>query len=32
MAARIELVNHIAPEVEKAYQLLAPGPRTAGID
>ncbi|MEB3064131.1 DNA replication/repair protein RecF [[Mycobacterium] zoologicum] len=31
MAARIELVNQLAPEVEKAYQLLAPGPRAAGI-
>lgn len=31
MAARIELVNHLAPEVEKAYQLLAPGTRTAGV-
>lgn len=29
MAARIELVNLLAPEVEKAYQLLAPGTRTA---
>ena len=25
MAARIDLVNQLAPEVEKAYQLLAPG-------
>ncbi|OMC10433.1 DNA replication/repair protein RecF [Mycolicibacter heraklionensis] len=31
MAARIELVNQLAPEVEKAYQLLAPGTRTAGV-
>lgn len=31
MAARIDLVNQLAPEVEKAYQLLAPGTRTAGI-
>jgi DNA replication and repair protein RecF len=29
MAARIELVNQLAPEVEKAYQLLAPGSRPA---
>lgn len=28
MAARIDLVNHLAPELEKAYQLLAPGSRT----
>jgi DNA replication and repair protein RecF len=27
MAARIDLVNELAPEVEKAYQLLAPGSR-----
>lgn len=31
MAARIELVNQLAPEVEKAYQLLAPGTRTAAV-
>ena len=31
MAARIDLVNQLAPEVEKAYQLLAPG-ITAGVD
>ena len=31
MAARIDLVNHLAPEVEKAYQLLAPGSRPAAI-
>jgi DNA replication and repair protein RecF len=31
MAARIELVNQLAPEVEKAYQLLAPGSRPASI-
>lgn len=31
MAARVELVEQLAPEVEKAYQLLAPGSRTAGI-
>lgn len=31
MAARIELVDQLAPEVEKAYQLLAPGTRPAAI-
>ena len=31
MAARIDLVNELAPEVEKAYQLLAPGSRPAAI-
>jgi DNA replication and repair protein RecF len=31
LAARIALVNELRPEVEKAYQLLAPGPRTAEI-
>jgi DNA replication and repair protein RecF len=31
MAARIDLVNNLAPELEKAYQLLAPGSRPAGI-
>ncbi|MGV0625149.1 DNA replication/repair protein RecF [Mycolicibacter minnesotensis] len=31
MAARIDLVNALAPEVEKAYQLLAPGTRTAAV-
>ena len=31
MAARIELVNLLAPEVEKAYQLLAPSSRPAAI-
>ncbi len=31
MAARIDLVNQLAPEVEKAYQLLAPGSRPASI-
>lgn len=31
MAARMELVNLLAPEVEKAYQLLAPASRPAGI-
>lgn len=31
MSARLELVNQLAPEVEKAYQLLAPASRPAGI-
>lgn len=31
MAARIDLVSQLAPEVEKAYQLLAPGSRSASI-
>jgi DNA replication and repair protein RecF len=31
MAARIDLVNELAPEVEKAYQLLAPGSHPASI-
>lgn len=31
MAARVELVNQLAPEVEKAYQLLAPSSRAAVI-
>ena len=31
MAARIDLVNQLAPEVEKAYQLVAPGSRSASI-
>lgn len=31
MAARIDLVNQLAPEVEKAYQLLAPSSRPAAI-
>ncbi len=31
MAARIELVNQLAPEVEKSYQLLAPESRPATI-
>jgi DNA replication and repair protein RecF len=31
IAARIELVNQLSPEVEKAYQLLAPGSRPASI-
>ncbi|WP_099023862.1 DNA replication/repair protein RecF [Mycolicibacterium palauense] len=32
MAARIELVGQLGPEVEKAYQLLAPGSRAARIE
>lgn len=31
MAARANLVHDLAPEVEKAYQLLAPGSRPAAI-
>ena len=31
MAARLELVNELAPQVEKAYQLLAPASRPAAI-
>jgi DNA replication and repair protein RecF len=31
MAARIDLVNQLTPEVEKAYQLLAPASRPASI-
>jgi DNA replication and repair protein RecF len=31
IAARVELVNLLAPEVEKAYQLLAPASRPASI-
>jgi DNA replication and repair protein RecF len=31
MAARIALVNELAPEVQKSYQLLAPGSRPAVI-
>jgi DNA replication and repair protein RecF len=31
MAARIDLISQLAPEVEKAYQLLAPGTRTAAV-
>lgn len=31
MAARIELTNLLAPELEKAYQLLAPASRPAAI-
>jgi DNA replication and repair protein RecF len=31
MAARIELVNELAPEVQKSYQLLAPASRPAAI-
>ncbi|HYB39789.1 MAG TPA: DNA replication/repair protein RecF [Mycobacterium sp.] len=31
IGARINLLNQLAPEVAKAYQLLAPGPRSASI-
>ena len=31
MAARLDLVNQLGPEVEKAYQLLAPSSRPASI-
>ena len=31
MAVRFDVVNELAPEVEKAYQLLAPGSRPASI-
>jgi DNA replication and repair protein RecF len=31
MAARLNLVNQLSPEVEKAYQLLAPASRPAAI-
>ena len=31
IAARVQLVNQLAPEVEKAYQLLAPSSRPAAI-
>jgi DNA replication and repair protein RecF len=31
IAARVELVNQLGPEVEKAYQLLAPASRPAAI-
>ncbi|MGH3633827.1 MAG: DNA replication/repair protein RecF, partial [Mycobacterium sp.] len=31
MAARMELVAELAPEVQKAYELLAPGSRSASI-
>ncbi|QZT62907.1 DNA replication/repair protein RecF [Mycolicibacterium austroafricanum] len=31
ISARVQLVNELAPEVEKAYQLLAPGSRPAAI-
>lgn len=31
MAARLELVSELAPEVEKSYQLLAPSSRSAAI-
>lgn len=32
MAARLELINQLGPEVEKAYQLLAPASRPAAIN
>jgi DNA replication and repair protein RecF len=31
MSARIDLVNQLAPEVAKAYQLVAPGSRAAAV-
>ena len=31
IAARVELINLLAPEVEKAYQLLAPSSRPAAV-
>ncbi|HEY7054506.1 MAG TPA: DNA replication/repair protein RecF [Mycobacterium sp.] len=31
LAARVELVNALRPQVEKAYQLLAPGSRAADV-
>ena len=31
IAARVDLVNQLAPEVEKAYQLLAPASRPASM-
>jgi DNA replication and repair protein RecF len=31
ISARVDLVNQLAPEVEKAYQLLAPASRPAAI-
>jgi DNA replication and repair protein RecF len=31
IGARVELVNQLAPEVEKAYQLLAPASRPASV-
>jgi DNA replication and repair protein RecF len=31
IAARVDLVNQVAPEVEKAYQLLAPSSRAAAV-
>lgn len=31
MAARMELVTELAPQVQKAYEQLAPGPRSAAI-
>lgn len=32
ISARVDLVNQLAPEVEKAYQLLAPASRPAAIN
>ena len=31
IAARVDLINELGPEVEKAYQLLAPGSRPAAV-
>lgn len=31
MSVRIDLVNQLAPEVAKAYQLVAPGPRAPAV-
>ena len=31
IAARVELLNQLAPEIEKAYQLLAPASRPASV-
>ncbi len=31
MSVRIDLVNQLAPELAKAYQLVAPGPRAAAV-
>ena len=31
IAARIDLINQLAPEIEKAYQLLAPASRPASV-
>jgi len=32
MSVRLDLVNQLAPEVAKAYQLVAPGPRAAAVN